>query len=248
MNNIEKSSEFGFEFYSKKLSFDSLIKYLFKRQYCIGNKLALLILFYFSISFGFSFSFILLTFLFLNPLYSMFVHSNGKKEEIFLNNSTYYDVFTKINNGIDYQSEIDKLTYLNIPNFIALTIIFIIIMVPHFYDKLKSIYFLLILLLFNTAILTINIFISIIYNRIRNSIKKYPNELDIMFASNGTHIIPLDKRDNLNPYGGDSIFLCIIYYVIIIMMFIVKRIHEKKKSRNDDENNNEYNEKLNSAN
>ena len=50
-----------------------------------------------------------------------------------------------------------------------------------------------------------------------------------MSASKGKHIILLDKRDNLGPYGYDSIFLCIFYYLVIIMMYIAKRIHEKER-------------------
>ena len=103
-------------------------------------------------------------------------------------------------------------------------------------------------MLFNTCILIINIFISIIYYRVSNSFEKYPNELDNMFASNGTHIISLDKRDKLNPTGSSSIFLCIIYYFVIIIMFGLKRIIEKENERRKERNNNEYNEHLNPAN
>ena len=77
------------------------------------------------------------------------------------------------NYGIDYQSDIDKLKYLNISSFVSLTTLFIIILIPYFYNKMKSIYFLLIFFLFNTGILIINIFISKIYSRIEDTLKIY---------------------------------------------------------------------------
>ena len=69
-----------------------------------------------------------------------------------------------------------------------------------------------------------------------------------MFASNGTHIIPLDKRDNLGPSGSSSIYHCSMNYFVIIIMFIYKKITEKENSNNENGNDNEYNERLNSNN
>ena len=122
------------------------------------------------------------------------------------------------------------------------------LLTPYFFNKLKSIYFLLIFLIINTCILIINIFISIIYSRVGDAFKKYPNELDNMFATNGTHIIPLDKRDKVGLTGSSSIFLCVIYYFLIIFLYIFKRIYEKENASSEDNNNNEYNENLNSTN
>ena len=113
---------------------------------------------------------------------------------------------------------------------------------------MKSIYFLLIFFLFNTGILIINIFISKIYSRIEDTLKIYPNELDNMFAANGTHIISLDKRDKLGPSGSSEFYNCFINYFIIIVMFIFKRINEKENSSSDNRNNNEINETLNPTN
>ena len=248
MKNIKESSDYGFEFIVDELRLDSLFKYLFKKKCCVCNKLALFLFIFINLFFSLGVSLGIALFLLVLPFFSMFVDSSTKKEEIFLNNSTYYEVFTKLNNGIDYQSDIDKLKYLNISSFLSLTLLFILLLVPYFQNKIKSVYFLLIFFLFNTCILIINIFISIIYNRIEDTLKKYPNELDNMFASNGTHIISLDKRNNLGPFGSSSIYHCIMNYVIILIMFIFRRIHEKKISNNDNENDNEINENLNPTN
>ena len=248
MNNTEESSEYGFDFIVDGIRLDSLFKYLFKKKCCVCNKLALFIFILINISIGLGMSLVLILALLLLPFFSMFVDSSTKKEEIFLNNSTYYDVFTKLNNGIDYQSEIDKLKFLNISSFISLTALFIMLLIPYFYNKMKSVYFFLMFFLFNTCILIINIFISINYSRIEETLKKYPNELDNMFASNGTHIISLDKRDKLGPSGSSGIYNCLTNYFIIIVMFIFKRIHEKQNSSNDNRNDNEINENLNSTN
>jgi len=248
MNNIKKSSDAGFEFIADEMRLDSLLKYLFNKKCCVCNKFAFFLFIIFNIMIGLSVCLGFILYLLLTPFFSMFVGSNTKKEEIFFNNSTYYDVFTKLNNGIDYQSDVDKLKYLNIFSFISLTAIFILLLIPYFYNKIKSVYFLLIFFLFNTCILIINIFIAIIYSRIEDTFKKYPNELDNMFASNGTHIIPLDKRDNLGPSGSSSIYHCSMNYFVIIIMFIYKKITEKENSNNENGNDNEYNERLNSNN
>lgn len=248
MNNIKERSDSDFEFIADEIRLDSLFKYLFKKKCCVCNKLALFLFILINIVIGLCFSIGLLLGFLLIPFLSIFDDSSTKKEEIFLNNSTYYDVFTKLNNGIDYQSDIDKLKYLNISNFISLTILFIIILIPYFYNKMKSIYFLLIFFPFNTGILIINIFISIIHSRIEDTLKKYPNELDNLFASNGTHIISLDKRDKLGPSGSSGFYNCLMNYVIIIVMFIFKRIHEKENSSSGNRNDNEINENLNPTN
>jgi hypothetical protein len=248
MNNTEESSEYGFDFIVDGIRLDSLFKYLFKKKCCVCNKLALFLFILINISIGLGMSLVLVLALLLLPFFSMFVDSSTKKEEIFLNNSTYYEVFTKLNNGIDYQSDIDKLKYLSISSFLSLTLLFILLLIPYFQNKIKSVYFLLIFFLFNTCVLIINIFISIIYSRIEDTLKKYPNELDNMFASNGTHIISLDKRNNLGPYGSSSIYHCIMNYLIILIMLILKRIHEIKISNNDNGNDNEINENLNPTN
>ena len=75
---------------------DCLIKYLFKKKCCICNKLTLFMFFYFIIIIGSSLAFGLIWVLFMVPFFSLFFQSNTKKEELFFNNSTYYDVFTKI--------------------------------------------------------------------------------------------------------------------------------------------------------
>ena len=205
-------------------------------------------MFFISIIFGSCLSLFILFIILIIPFSSIFVKSQIEIEEIFLNNSTYYNVFTKLNNGMDYQSEIDKLRYLHISNSIGLTIIFIILFFPYFFNKLKSTNFLLICLPFHTCIFILNIFISIIYTRVENAFKKYPNELDNMFASNGTHIIPLDKKDKLGITGASSIILCIMYYIFIIYLFAGKRDYEKEVKYIEEKNNNEYNENLNSTN
>lgn len=248
MNSIEKTDVIIFEKLIKEIKLDSSIKNLYNKKCCICNKLFLLFSCYITFSFFIGIWLILILVILLIPFFSMFVNSNFKEEEIFFNNSTYYEVFKKLNNGVDYQSDIDKLRYLNITTFISLTILFIIFIIPYFYNKLKAIYFLLIYLLVITCILVINIFTSIIYNRLRNTFEIYPNELDNIFSSNGTHIIPLDKRNNLGPTGSSSIILCIIYYILTIAMFFPKRYYEKDKKLYENENNNEYNEISNSTN
>lgn len=124
----------------------------------------------------------------------------------------------------------------------------IILLIPYFFNKLKSTYFLLIFLPFHTCIFILNIFISRIYSRVENAFKKYPDELDNMFASNGTHIIAYDKKDKLGITGSSSIFLCLIYYILIIYLFAGKRAYEKEIKKNEEKNSYEYNENLNSTN
>ena len=249
MSNIRKAEEICFEKIANEIELvPASIKKCFKKKYCICNKLVLFFALYCSLIFGLVISYVIILIILIIPFSSIFVGTILKQEEIFFNNSTYYDVFKKLNNEIDYQSEINNLRYLHIPNFIGLTILLIMLLNPYFYNKLKSIYFLLIFLIYNTSILIINIFISIIYSRVGDTFKKYPNELDKMFASNGTHIIPLDKRDNVGLTGSSSIFLCAIYYFLIIFLYIFKRSYEKENASSEDNNNNEYNENLNSTN
>ena len=149
MNNIKESSDYGFEFIVDKLRLDSLFKYVFKKKCCVCNKLALLLFILINLLFTLGISLGILLVLLVLPFFSLFVDSSTKKEEIFLNNSTYYEVFTKLNNGIDYQSDIDKLKYLNVSSFLSLTLLFILLLIPYFQNKIKSVYFLLIFFLFN---------------------------------------------------------------------------------------------------
>jgi len=249
MSNNIKADEICFEEIADEIKLDpSSIKKFFKKKYCICNKLVLFFALYCSLIVGLIASFMMIFFILIIPFFSIFVGTILKQEEIFFNNSTYYDVFKKLNNGIDFQSEINNLRYLHIPNFIGLTILLTILLIPYFYNKLKSIYFLLIFLTYNTSILILNIFISITYSRVGDTFKKYPNELDNMFASNGTHIIPLDKRDKVGLTGSSSIFLCVMYYPLIIFLYIFKRSYEKENASSEDNNNNEYKENLNSTN
>lgn len=249
MSNNIKAEDICFEKIADEINLDpSSVKKFFKKKYCICNKLVLFFVLYCSLYIGLLISFVIILIILIIPFSSIFVGTILKQEEIFFNNSTYYDVFKKLNNEIDYQSEINNLRYFHIPNFIGLTILLIMLLTPYFFNKLKSIYFLLIFLIINTCILIINIFISILYSRVGDTFKKYTNELDNMFATNGTHIIPLDKRDKVGLTGSSSIFLCAIYYFLIIFLYIYKRIYEKENASSEDNNNNEYNENLNSTN
>lgn len=247
MNKIQKADEYCCEKIANEVELDCIFE-KWQKKSCICNKYLLFFVFFISIIVGSCLSLFILFIILIIPFSSIFVKTKLEIEEIFLNNSTYYDVFTKLNNGMDYQSEVDKLRYLHISNSFGLTIIFIILLFPYFFNKLKSIYFLLICLPFHTCIFILNIFISIIYTRVENAFKKYPNELDNMFASNGTHIIPLDKKDKLGITGASSIILCLIYYFLIIYLFAGKRAYEKEVKYSEEKNNNEYNDNLNSTN
>jgi hypothetical protein len=249
MSNNIKAEDICFEKIADEINLDpSSVKKFFKKKYCICNKLVLFFVLYCSLYIGLLISFVIILIILIIPFSSIFVGTILKQEEIFFNNSTYYDVFKKLNNEIDYQSEINNLRYFHIPNFIGLTILLIMLLTPYFFNKLKSIYFLLIFLIINTCILIINIFISILYSRVGDTFKKYTNELDNMFATNGTHIIPLDKRDKVGLTGSSSIFLCVIYYFLIIYLYMLKRCYVKENASSEDNNNKEYNENLNSTN
>ena len=63
-----------------------------------------------------------------------------------------------------------------------------------------------------------------------------------MFASNGTHIISLDKKEKLGITGYSSVFLCLIYYILIIYLLAGKRAYEKGIKYSKEKNNNEYNQ------
>ena len=249
MSNIIKAAEeICFEKIVDEINLDpSSVKKFFKKNIASAiNQFCFLL--YCSLIIGLLISFVIILIILIIPFSSIFVGTILKQEEIFFNNSTYYDVFKKLNNEIDYQCEINNLRYLLIPNFIGLTILLIMLLIPYVFNRLKSIYFLLIFLIINTCILIINIFISILYSRVGDTFKKYPNELDNMFATNGTHIIPLDKRDKVGLTGSSSIFLCVIYYFLIIYLYMLKRCYVKENASSEDNNNKEYNENLNSTN
>lgn len=100
MNNIKERSDSDFEFIADEIRLDSLIKYLFKKKYCVCNKLALFLFILINIIIGLGFSLGVLLVLLLISFFSIFDDSSTKKEEIFLKNSTYYDVFTKLWNRL----------------------------------------------------------------------------------------------------------------------------------------------------
>ena len=164
MNKIQNADEYCCKRIANDIGLDCIFE-KWQKKNCICNKYLLFFVFFSSLIVGSGLSFLILFIILIIPFHSMFVKSKLEIEEIFLNNSTYYDAFTKLNNGMDYQSEIDKLRYLHISNSIGLTIIFIILLFPYFFNKLKSTYFLLIFLPFHTCIFILNIFISIIYTK-----------------------------------------------------------------------------------
>lgn len=122
MNNIQKPDEYCYEKLADDIELDCIYKYWSKKKNCICNKFLLIFVVLISLIVGLTLSLLIFFIILIIPFFSIFVKSKLKIEEIFLNNNTYYETFTKLNNGIDYQSEIDKLRYLHISNSICLSL------------------------------------------------------------------------------------------------------------------------------
>ena len=165
------------------------------------------------------------------PYFLIYTAFKSDKEELLLNNSTYYEVFTEINKGNTYESDKRNLAYISIIGSIILTMNISIFIFPCIFYKMKSLLLLIILLFLNICTFVIDIYACNILLRINSSFKEYQYTLNIKFAE-GKDIFPFDTIGTIN-YGAVIYFVfnflfSIYYFFFIVYMYIAKRSYEKK--------------------
>ena len=166
-----------------------------------------------------------------------------------LNNNTYYEIFTEINEGIKYELDKTKLAYSSIILSIILTLNLCIFIFPCIYNKMKATVFLIIFLLLNTCFLIFDVFVLIVISRMNNSFRNYRYTINMKYAEKGEYIFPYDKINQ--GYGIIGFFFyfffIILYYMFIVYMYKAKRMFEKRYNDNNKRRvlNNSNNEHLN---
>ena len=177
--------------------------------------------------------------------FSIYTAFKSDKERFYLNNSTYYELFTEYNSGISYDTDKNKLKYLSIIGSIFITLQMSVFVVPPIYYKLNSIIFLIISLFVNTSMVVLNWYSMIVCLRLSSSISKYLYHLYFIFTEKG---IPLSDIPTISFGGMEFLlgfFFSIVYYNFIINMFRSKREYEKENPQNDVESRLDIDEELN---
>lgn len=165
--------------------------------------------------------------------FSIYTAFKSDKERFYLNNSTYYELFTEYNFGISYDTDKNKLKYLSIIGSIFITLQMSVFVVPLIYYKLNSIIFLIISFFVNTSMVVLNWYSMVVCFRLSSSISKYLYHLYFTFTEKG---IPLDDIPTIS-FGGSEFLLgfcfSMAYYNFIFNMFRSKREYEKENPQND---------------
>lgn len=226
--------------------FESFIEKILNWKYCISKFSFKL----FSLPFKYCLYFFIYIILFIyifNPYLDIYTAFKSDNSDLLLNNKTYYDIFTEINEGIDYDSDKEKLKISSILNSIISTLFLTIFFISPILVKINSKIFLVIYLFLNTSIFAINIYDISILGRLDQSYNEYIYMINRKFAEKDKDIIPFDKF-NGSTYGINGNFLHILFslmnYVLIFYIFYAKRRYEKGVY-NSPEKNNEYEEQLN---
>ena len=178
---------------------------------------------------------------------TIYISFSSDNSDLHFDNSTYYDIFTEINGGIEYELDKTKLKLSSIFNAVIFIISLSIFFISPILKYINSIIFLVFYFLINTFNFSFYIYIFYILYRLNSSYNKYIYEINRKFAEKDMDIIPFDKI-NASNYNGTYILFnlvfCIIYYVVIFYIFYAKRNYEKGEYNNA-EKNNEKEEKLN---
>lgn len=210
----------------------------FKKKYCICNQANIFAFKIFSliskwITIYLWFLFIIIVI--LSPYFLILDAFASDKEELLLNNNTYYEIFTEINEGIKYELDKTKLAYSSILLSIILTLNLCVFIFPCIYNKMKALVFLIIFLFLNICSIILDIFVFGVIERMNNSFKKYQYTINMKYAEKGEYIFPYDKIDNkdYNSFGLILYFFFIIFYnMFIVYMYNAKRIFEKRYNNN----------------
>lgn len=121
---------------------------------------------------------IILIFLsFSAPYYFIYVAFCSERTELFLNNQNYYDYFTSLNNGIQYESEKLKLAYINIPSAIIYTFTLTSFLIPKLYDNMKAKSFLILFLLTNSTVVVLDVLNILFFSKMINTFEIFAKYL-----------------------------------------------------------------------
>lgn len=212
---------------------------------CICNK-ATQKLFAYIIAFILILAIIILIFMsFAAPYYFVYVAFCSDREELFLNNQTYYNYFTTLNQGVEYKSDKLKIAYLNIPSAIVYTFTLTSFLIPKLYDNLKAKSFLILFLLTNTAVVALDVFDILLFSKLSGSFENYAKSLDEKYGyiketkggtynTQTTYLIPINKRSDFGSFLARrafaifNIIFCLIYYYLIYRLYSSKRKCEEE--------------------
>ena len=172
----------------------------------------------------------------MSPFFLIVKAFASDKEELLLNNNTYYEIFTEINEGIEYELDKTKLAYASIILSIILTVNLGIFIFPCIYKKMIAIIFLIIFIFLDICSLILDIFALLIIQRMNNSFRKYQYAINMKYAEKGEYIFPYDEIDNksYDIVGPVFYFLFLILYnFFIAYMYNAKRLFEKRYYNNN---------------
>lgn len=219
----------------KEKSFIHKIKLFISKDDCFQICINSFTLKLFSITFKFWLYIVNLMILYVSifaPFQTIYIAFSSDSSDFQFNNRTYYDTFTEINGGIEYDLDKTKLKLISIFSATIFILSSTIFLVSPILTKINSIIFLLLYLFINTCNFSLNIYILIINSRLGSSFKEYINVINKKFAEKDKDIIPFEHlysiKYNVSYIIIHLVFLY-IYYVFIFNIFYAKRNYEKRQ-------------------